>query len=528
METVAVSQAPAVSEASAAVVPPVGGATMAALPSAVQDLARFFLNLTGSSSLGAVGGVAGVAAPASGVGVQLCPLAPGGGAVAPCAATAIPAGVVDPPAAPAAVPGSSGLQQRQGISRPSRRRRRSSSDGTGRAQKKRPRGRSPSPGRSSRHRERSYRSSSDSSEDDRAETSPPMSGRAPGGTLVILAPLRRVTARPVLALRAGSRGHLQERSGIAQVLAVVCPPRLWAWRTTIVLVPLMLWTSTGMTLSGPSWPSSGTSTAWKSWRVFLQLDARLLLHRSYGLMSESSPAFHLPTSPLVRSLLDDTNLALSKFLEDQTVHGFLPVPSRRHRRYYRTSSSSFPGPYSVPPGVTSITLEKASEVKKRSVSLSASQVSSMETMLSGVCEVASWLDWWLSTCGGFRENLPIEVRADFERLILSGSRALEFLASQGTTALGNLVLSRRDSLLADVRSTVPVGGSCALEVLTSSRDGLSLPVSPAGLSVDQDACGGERRSCSTYPPSAQDSSEACGCWRVGWVVDFCFCAGGYL
>ena len=123
----------------------------------------------------------------------------------------------------------------------------------------------------------------------------------------------------------------------------------------------------------------------------------------------------------MRLLLDDTNLALSKFLEFQTLHGFLPVPSRRHRRYYRTSSSSFPGPYLVPPGVTSITLEKASEARKRSVSLSASQVSSMETLLSGVCEVASWLDWWLSTCGGFRENLPVEVRADFERLILSGS-----------------------------------------------------------------------------------------------------------
>ena len=172
---------------------------------------------------------------------------------------------------------------------------------------------------------------------------------------------------------------------------------------------------------------------------------------NYGLMSETSPAFHLPTSPLMRSLLDDTNLALSKFLEDQTVHGFLPVPGRHHRRYFRTSSSSFPGPYSVPPGVTSITLKKASEARKRSVSLSASQVSSMETMLSGVCEVASWLDWWLSTCGGFREHLPVEVRADFERLMLSGSRALEFLASQGSTALGNLVLSRQDSLL----STVP-------------------------------------------------------------------------
>ena len=179
------------------------------------------------------------------------------------------------------------------------------------------------------------------------------------------------------------------------------------------------------------------------------------LASAYDLMLEVSPAFTLPASPLVRSLLDDTNLALAKFLEDQTVHGFLPVPGRRHRRYYRTSSSSFPGPYTVPPGVTSITLEKVSEAKKRSVALSASQVSSMEAMLSGVCEVLSWLDWWLSTCGGFRDHLPVEVRADFERLMISGSRALEFLASQGCTTLGNLVLARRDSLLADVRSTVP-------------------------------------------------------------------------
>ena len=79
----------------------------------------------------------------------------------------------------------------------------------------------------------------------------------------------------------------------------------------------------------------------------------------------------------------------------------------------------------------------------------------METMLSGVCKVASWLDWWLSTCGGFQEHLLIEFCADFEKLILSGSRALEFLDSQGVTALGNLVLSQRDSLLVDVRSTVP-------------------------------------------------------------------------
>ena len=62
-----VSQAAAVSETPAVATPAVGGATLAALPSAVQDLARFFLSLLGSASLGAAGGVVGVAAPASGV-----------------------------------------------------------------------------------------------------------------------------------------------------------------------------------------------------------------------------------------------------------------------------------------------------------------------------------------------------------------------------------------------------------------------------------------------------------------------------
>ena len=72
--------------------------------------------------------------------------------------------------------------------------------------------------------------------------------------LAILAPFWWVTARLALALRAGGRG-------IAQGLAVICPPRLQARRTMTVPVLWMLWTSTGMTLSGQSWPSSGTSTA---------------------------------------------------------------------------------------------------------------------------------------------------------------------------------------------------------------------------------------------------------------------------
>ena len=419
METMIVSLAPAVSEVPAVATPDAGGA---ALPSAVQDLARFFLSLSGSSSLGAAGGVAGVATPAAGVGVQLCPSTSAGGAVALGAATVIPAGASGPPSAPAAVPGVSGRQQRQEDSRPSRRRRCSSSDGTDRRSKKWLRERSPSSSPSSRRREQHYRSSS--SEDDLS----PRPG--PSGW----------TSARAEHYRSGAGRRSPSPSGGADdnrssAFETVDFDRDDSFRSVLGLI---------RNFHAMEEPAGTQPTRCKT-----------SLASIYGLMSQTSPAFHLPVSPLVRSLLDNTNLALSKFLEDQTVHGFLPVPGCHHRRYYRTSSSSFPRPYSVPRGVTSITLEKASEARKRSVSLSASQVSSMDTMLSGVCEVSSWLDWWLSTCGGFREHLPDEVRADFERLILSGSRALEFLASQGCTALGNLVLSRRDSLLADIRSTVP-------------------------------------------------------------------------
>ena len=197
---------------------------MTALPSAVQNLARFFLSLAGSSSLGAVGSVAGAAVPASGVGAQLCPPAPGGGTVASCAATAAPAVAVGPSSASATVPGSSSRQQREEeVFRPSRRRRRSSSGGTSRASKRRPWDRSPSPGCSSRHREESYRPSS--SEDDRVKCPPPTSGCVPGGTPGDSRPASAGDRSP----RPGPSGWRPRSSAVAERY------RSGFWRSSVLL-----------------------------------------------------------------------------------------------------------------------------------------------------------------------------------------------------------------------------------------------------------------------------------------------------
>ena len=434
----ALASQPAVASGEKADVTPVaGGASMTALPSAMRELAKFFLNLSGSSSLGATGDFAGVTASAAALGGIACPSSTAAGAATICATAVTPAGAGVLPSAPAAVPSVSGEQQRQVESRSRGRRSRSSGERTDKRAKKRSRRRSPSSERSSRRRGKRYRSSSDSSEEDRADASP-RSRHAHGGA------------------RTGGSSWDFDRSRSS---AREEPDRSGARRRS----------------PGPAGPADDDrSSTFESVdfardvfgliREFHDMAepatvpaarCKTSLASAYGLASETSPAFTLPVSPLLSTLLLDINADLSKFLEDQTVHGFLPVPGRRHRRYYGTSTSSFPGPYTVPPGLTSITMEKASEVRKRSISLSASQVSSMETMLSGMCEVSSWLDWWLSTCGGFRDHLPIEVRADFERLMIPGSRALEFLASQGCSTLGNLVLARRDALLSDVRGTVP-------------------------------------------------------------------------
>ena len=154
---------------------------MTALPSAMRELAKFFLNLSGSLSLGAMGDLAGVTASGAASGGIACPSSSAAGAATICAVAVTPAGAGVPPVAPAAVPSMSSDQQRQVESRSRGRRSRSSGDRTDGRAKKRFRRRSSSSERSSHRRKKRYRSSSDSSEEDRADASPPRSRRARAG-----------------------------------------------------------------------------------------------------------------------------------------------------------------------------------------------------------------------------------------------------------------------------------------------------------------------------------------------------------
>ena len=374
------SQPPVVPGVSADVTPVAGGASMTALPSAMKELARFFLNLSGSSSLGASGDSAGVTASGAVLGDLAGPSSSASGAATICGTAAPPAGAGVLPDASDALPSVSGEHRRRVRSRSRGRRSRSSSDKTDRRAKKRSRRGSPSPERSSRRREKRYRSSSESSEDERAAASSPRARRAHGGARAGGSTWDYGRPRSYARVdpdQSGTHRRSPGPSGVAEddrstTFESVDFARDDSFRAVLGLIREFHDMAEPATVPGARCKTS--------------------LASAYGLAADSYPAFSLPLSPLLSTLLMDINSDLSKFMEDQTVHGFLPVPGRRQRRYYGTSTSSFPGPYTVPPGLTSITMEKASEVRKRSVSLSASQVSSLETMLSGMCEVSSWLD----------------------------------------------------------------------------------------------------------------------------------------
>ena len=201
---------------------------------------------------------------------------------------------------------------------------------------------------------------------------------------------------------------------------------------------------------------------------------RSAMARHLGLPLDHAPALHLPASQLTKALIDYVNSHMRKFGEDQTQGAFLPIPGRRSRRFYRTSEPLFPAPYQIPPGVAPLVQESSTDIKRRPTTYSPSLSSSQEVLLSSACETASWIDLALPACSNFGSRLPADSNPEFERMMLSVGRAVEFLASQVVTALGNHVLAKRDSLLRDPQSTVPV------EALSRLRHA-SLPSSSAAI-----------------------------------------------
>ena len=231
---------------------------------------------------------------ASGAGVQLCPSAPGGDATTFGTASAAASLASGASFIIASVPGSSGRRSRaKGSSRSGGRHRRSSGCGTAHASKMRPGDRTPSPVRSSCQREVSSHSTSESSVEVRVVSPPPTAGRSlTGGT-------------PSVS-RSASAGDRSPRwpFGLASAVFRCCGPVThgpWGCLSPLLregsrlttLAPFRAWTSTGMFLSGQSWPSSRTSIAWRHRQASPLLVAGLLLHRSWvfvGDFSDFSPA----------------------------------------------------------------------------------------------------------------------------------------------------------------------------------------------------------------------------------------------
>ena len=285
------SQPAVVPGVSADVTPVAGGTSMTALPSAMKELARFFLNLSGSSSLGASGDSAGVTASGAALGDLAGPSSSASGAATFCGTAAPPAGAGVLPDASDALPSVSGERRRRVRSRSRDRRSRSSSDRTDRRAKKRSRRGSPSPERSSRRREKRYRSSSDSSEDVRAAASSPRAGRAHGGARAGGSTWDYGRPRSYARVDPGQSGTHRcspGPSGVAEddrstTFESVDFARDVSFRAVLGLIREFHDMAEPATVPGARCKTS--------------------LASAYGLAADSYPSFSLPLSPLLSTLL---------------------------------------------------------------------------------------------------------------------------------------------------------------------------------------------------------------------------------
>ena len=176
----------------------------------------------------------------------------------------------------------------------------------------------------------------------------------------------------------------------------------------------------------------------------------------------SRSSLSLPPSLLFHDVSDDASSSLEKLHAELSRKSSLQTPHPSDRKYYHTDPLLLDVPFTIPSGMAALTQKDVSELKKLSVSLTHSQEASLERVLASVVEASSWMDWWVATCSHWRAYVPAEEQASFDRFLGSGSKAVEFMASHSFTALTNLVLARRDSVLTCVRSSVPQDSLSAL------------------------------------------------------------------
>ena len=299
----------------------VAGGSSALPMSSLPDLVRLFLSLLGTvEQWGAVlGSLLSAAAAVTGAGGVPAPTAPvPSAAPVACLSTVLAPGTSTSAAAASATASPGRCERAQESSRPEKGRRQSSDRERSRSGGKRGGGRSPSLARSTRSASISASSSSEFSYSEvRVGAMPPPSSRRPGAGGGRSASDSARSPQPGPSglglggraapgadrFRSELRGHSSPVPSGDSISGSVDLDRDDSFRSVLHLIQEFHSMEEPASVA-PDW-------------------CKTSLAPIYRLQSESSPALHLLLSPLLGSLLEDTNLALAKFVEDQTVHGFL-------------------------------------------------------------------------------------------------------------------------------------------------------------------------------------------------------------
>ena len=136
------------------------------------------------------------------------------------------------------------------------------------------------------------------------------------------------------------------------------------------------------------------------------------------------------------------------------VSKLLPYPEVHSRHFYRSEGEEAAKNRSLSHHVTELAgLYSFDNLSRTDVLLSSFKTEDMEAAMQSIAEATSWMDWWTFTI----KSLALQSSSDtclISYLSLAGTRYQLLVAKTALTPSANLVLKRRDTVLAKVKDSI--------------------------------------------------------------------------
>ena len=171
-------------------------------------------------------------------------------------------------------------------------------------------------------------------------------------------------------------------------------------------------------------------------------------------MMGSSETFKSVTFPASPMLVGHTE-AYDGQVKEFSTQKLIQQSSTRVNRYYELEGSEGSSSFNVSRHVEPMCKSAFEKVKKSSVTLSHSELASVESSAQQTLQAFSYLDWWFSSASQYsKRHLPQESQPFMDRLFQSAVKCLSYGTAAAARTKFNIMLKHRDAVLNHLHSSV--------------------------------------------------------------------------